>query len=78
MAQLEADGLAQAVIDRMANCQERDVELSEDEDSDAVFGVCNSLIVKFSAHPAGKAPDGRTMDKPFHIDHYDFTLVPTA
>ena len=47
-------------------------------DSDAVFGVRNSLIVDFAAHPAGKAPDGRVMDKPFHTAHYDFRLVPTA
>ncbi|MES2974849.1 MAG: dioxygenase [Pseudomonadota bacterium] len=47
-------------------------------DSDAVFGVRNSLIVDYAAHPAGKAPDGRTMDKPFHSAHYDFKLVPSA
>ncbi len=47
-------------------------------DSDAVFGVRNSLIVDFAAHPAGRAPDGKAMDKPFHTAHYDFKLVPTA
>ncbi len=47
-------------------------------DSDAVFGVRNSLIVDFAAHPAGSAPDGRAMDKQFYTAHYDFKLVPTV
>lgn len=47
-------------------------------DSDAVFGVRNSLIVDFAKHPAGTAPDGRKLDKPYHSAHYDFTLVPAA
>lgn len=47
-------------------------------DSDAVFGVRNSLIVDFERHPPGQAPDGRAMDKPFHTAHYDFRLVPSA
>ncbi|HEX7435793.1 MAG TPA: dioxygenase [Caldimonas sp.] len=47
-------------------------------DSDAVFGVRNSLIVKFEAHPPGTAPDGRTMSVPYHTAHYDFRLVPEA
>ncbi len=47
-------------------------------DSDAVFGVRNSLIVDFERHGPGKAPDGRTMDKPFHTARYDFRLVPSA
>jgi hydroxyquinol 1,2-dioxygenase len=46
--------------------------------SDAVFGVRNSLIVEFQPHPAGPAPDGRVMDRPFHTASYDFTLVPKA
>ncbi len=45
-------------------------------DSDAVFGVRNSLIVPFQDHPAGTAPDGRRMDKPYHSATYDFRLVP--
>ena len=28
-------------------------------DSDAVFGVKDSLVVEFAEHPAGTAPDGR-------------------
>jgi hydroxyquinol 1,2-dioxygenase len=47
-------------------------------DSDAVFGVRNSLIVKFEAHPPGTAPDGRAMTVPYHTAHYDFRLVPEA
>jgi hydroxyquinol 1,2-dioxygenase len=47
-------------------------------DSDAVFGVRNSLVVDFPEHPPGKAPDGRTMAKPYCTAHYDFRLVPSA
>ena len=47
-------------------------------DSDAVFGVRNSLIVDFPKHAPGKAPDGRTMDKPFYTAKYDFRLVPST
>lgn len=47
-------------------------------DSDAVFGVRDSLIVDFKPHPAGPAPDGRVMDRPFHSAYYDFKLVPSA
>ncbi len=45
-------------------------------DSDAVFGVRDSLIVPFEKHGPGAAPDGRKMDKPFHTAHYDFALAP--
>lgn len=47
-------------------------------DSDAVFGVRNSLIAEFKTHPAGQAPDGRVMNQPFHSAQYDFRLVPSA
>ncbi|RYX89040.1 MAG: hydroxyquinol 1,2-dioxygenase [Comamonadaceae bacterium] len=47
-------------------------------DSDAVFGVRNSLVVDFDAHPAGKAPDGTTRSTPYHSAKYDFRLVPAA
>ena len=47
-------------------------------DSDAVFGVRESLIVDFKEHPAGKAPDGRELTQPWHECHYDFRLVPSA
>jgi hydroxyquinol 1,2-dioxygenase len=47
-------------------------------DSDAVFGVRNSLIVDFDEHPPGKAPDGRTLKKTYYTAKYDFKLVPSA
>jgi hydroxyquinol 1,2-dioxygenase len=45
-------------------------------DSDAVFGVRDSLIVEYERHAPGTAPDGRKMNKPYHVAHYDFRLVP--
>jgi hydroxyquinol 1,2-dioxygenase len=45
-------------------------------DSDAVFGVKDSLIGKFAHHPAGVGPDGRRTDRPFWTLHYDFALQP--
>lgn len=47
-------------------------------DSDAVFGVRDSLIVHYDRHEPGAAPDGRVMDKPFHTAQYDFVLAPAA
>ena len=47
-------------------------------DSDAVFGVRNSLVVDFPRHEAGTAPDGRVMTKPYYTASYDFRLVPSA
>jgi hydroxyquinol 1,2-dioxygenase len=47
-------------------------------DSDAVFGVRNSLIVDFDRHPPGTAPDGRVLDVPYYTARYDFRLVPAA
>jgi hydroxyquinol 1,2-dioxygenase len=43
--------------------------------SDAVFGVRDSLIVHFEKHAAGKAPDGRALDRPWHSAKYDFVLA---
>ena len=43
-------------------------------DSDAVFGVKDSLIRDYVEHPAGQAPDGRQMDRPYRHLHYDFGL----
>jgi hydroxyquinol 1,2-dioxygenase len=45
-------------------------------DSDAVFGVRDSLIVEFEKHEPGTAMDGREMAKPYHVAHYDFRLIP--
>jgi hydroxyquinol 1,2-dioxygenase len=43
-------------------------------DSDAVFGVKESLVTAFTKHPAGAAPDGATLDVPFYKVNYDFKL----
>lgn len=42
-------------------------------DSDAVFGVKNSLIAEFVRHPPGEK-DGRLIPVPFRTLHYDFGL----
>ena len=47
-------------------------------DSDAVFGVRNSLIVVFKAQPPGAAPDGRLMDGAYYTAHFDFRLAAAA
>ncbi|HYP81590.1 MAG TPA: intradiol ring-cleavage dioxygenase [Steroidobacteraceae bacterium] len=47
---------------------------SEYIDSDAVFGVKDSLVTAFRKHPAGKAPDGTTRNVPFYTVDYDFRL----
>jgi hydroxyquinol 1,2-dioxygenase len=47
-------------------------------DSDAVFGVRDSLIVTYDKHAPGAAPDGRVMDKIFHTAAYDFVLAKAA
>ncbi|MFC9556955.1 dioxygenase [Rhodococcus sp. NPDC056960] len=45
-------------------------------DTDVVFGVKDPLITAFIEHPAGPSPDGKTMDTPFLVAHYDFILQP--
>jgi hydroxyquinol 1,2-dioxygenase len=47
-------------------------------DTDAVFGVKESLIAEFKRNQSGPAPDGTQMDKPFYTVQYDFALHPTA
>jgi hydroxyquinol 1,2-dioxygenase len=47
-------------------------------DSDAVFGVRDSLIVHYDRHEPGAAPDGRVLDHPFHTAQYDIHLAPAA
>lgn len=44
-------------------------------ESDAVFGVKPSLIVRFDEHPPGTAPDGSNVERPFFTLDYDFVLV---
>ena len=45
-------------------------------DSDAVFGMKESLVVRFERHDAGVGPDGQQMDTPFYTVNYDFRLRP--
>jgi hydroxyquinol 1,2-dioxygenase len=47
---------------------------SEYLDSDAVFGVKESLVTQFAKHPAGQAPDGTKIDIPYYTVNYDFRL----
>ena len=47
-------------------------------DSDAVFGVRESLIVDFEKKEPGTAIDGRKMTRPYYVAHYDFRLIPQA
>lgn len=46
-------------------------------DSDVVFGVKPSLIRPILHHPAGRAPDGRTMAEPWYELRADFVLAGT-
>jgi hydroxyquinol 1,2-dioxygenase len=45
-------------------------------ESDAVFGVKNSLVTEFVRHEPGVAPDGKRMDKPYFTVAFDFGLMP--
>ncbi|HMK87573.1 MAG TPA: intradiol ring-cleavage dioxygenase [Steroidobacteraceae bacterium] len=47
-------------------------------DSDAVFGMKESLIAQFQRHPPGLGPDGERMDTPFYTVSYDFRLRPAT
>jgi hydroxyquinol 1,2-dioxygenase len=47
-------------------------------DSDAVFGMKESLVVQFERHPQGMGPDGERMDTPFYTVNYDFRLRPVG
>jgi hydroxyquinol 1,2-dioxygenase len=44
-------------------------------DSDAVFGVKQSLVVAFQSHPPGIAPDGKNCAVPFCTAEFDFRLA---
>jgi hydroxyquinol 1,2-dioxygenase len=43
-----------------------------------VFGVKEPLIVEFVQKPAGKAPNGETVDTPYYEVKYDFVLAKAA
>ena len=47
-------------------------------DSDAVFGVKDSLVTDFVRHESGTAPDGTEIDIPYYTMSYDFVLTPSA
>jgi hydroxyquinol 1,2-dioxygenase len=47
-------------------------------DSDAVFGMKESLVAEFKRHPPGPGPDGERLDTPFYTVSYDFRLRPTV
>jgi hydroxyquinol 1,2-dioxygenase len=50
------------------------VDGSQHIDDDAVFGVKDSLIVPFTEHEPGEAPDGRPVDVPWCQAHVDIVL----
>ena len=45
-------------------------------DSDAVFGVRDSLVVDYERHEPGVAPDGRHLTQPYYTVRYAFRLAP--
>jgi len=47
-------------------------------DSDAVFGVKDSLVVDFVRHEPGIAPDGTPMERSYFTVQYDFGLKPAT
>ncbi|HXN15384.1 MAG TPA: hydroxyquinol 1,2-dioxygenase, partial [Usitatibacter sp.] len=49
---------------------------SEFLDSDAVFGVRDSLIVEFQKHAPGAAADGRALSVPYYTVDFDLRLAP--
>jgi hydroxyquinol 1,2-dioxygenase len=51
---------------------------SEYLDSDAVFGMKESLVAQFDKHPPGTAPTGEVMKEPFYTVQYDFRLRKAA
>jgi hydroxyquinol 1,2-dioxygenase len=51
---------------------------SEYLDSDAVFGMKESLVAQFRRQSGGAGPNGEHMDTPFYTVHYDFRLRPSG
>jgi hydroxyquinol 1,2-dioxygenase len=47
-------------------------------DSDAVFGMKESLVAQFDQHPGGVGPNGERVETPFYTIHYDFRLRPSV
>jgi hydroxyquinol 1,2-dioxygenase len=44
-------------------------------ESDPVFGARDGLLVDFIEHPAGTAPNGDVIDRPYRVATLDFALV---
>jgi hydroxyquinol 1,2-dioxygenase len=51
---------------------------SQFQRSYAVFGMKESLVVKYERHPAGTDPYGEPVDTPLDTVSYDFKLRPSA
>jgi hydroxyquinol 1,2-dioxygenase len=51
---------------------------SEYLDSDAVFGMKESLVAQFERHPPGIGPYGERLETPFYTVNYDFRLAPAT
>ncbi|MGB6307402.1 MAG: intradiol ring-cleavage dioxygenase [Steroidobacteraceae bacterium] len=51
---------------------------SEYLDSDAVFGMKESLVAQFERQPAGIGPQGERVETAFYTVNYDFRLRPEA
>jgi hydroxyquinol 1,2-dioxygenase len=47
-------------------------------DSDAVFGMKESLVAQFDRHPPGEGPGGVRVDVPYYTVNYDFRLRPVS
>jgi hydroxyquinol 1,2-dioxygenase len=47
-------------------------------DSDAVFGMKESLVAQFDQHAPGIGPDGERLDTRFYTVNYDFRLRPAG
>jgi len=47
-------------------------------ETDVVYGVKEALITEFKKMPAGKAPNGETVNEPFYLVQYDFILQKAA
>jgi hydroxyquinol 1,2-dioxygenase len=50
------------------------VAASQYLDSDAVFGMKESLVAQFDRHAPGVGPNGERMETPFYTVNYDFRL----
>ncbi|GAB3197340.1 dioxygenase [Nocardioides hungaricus] len=54
------------------------VSASEHLDSDAVFGVKETLLVEFIEHPPGAGPGGHELDEVWYSARFDIVLAPSG